>query len=566
MKLNTHAGFYGPPADPRLAAIQTPLNLQVWSTSLQGHPDKDYAQYILRGLEFGFQIGVDETRSFRSSPRNMQSATDNPGVVTTYISKETASGNILGPFTQDMASKVHISRFGTVPKKHQPGQFRLITDLSSPDGFSVNDAISPDDCSLSYISVDTVAQAAITLGKGSLIAKVDIKSAYRLIPVCPYDRKWLGMRWDDKIFVDGMLPFGLRSAPKIFNAVADALEWMVAREGVEHIYHYLDDFAVIGPPDSPCCQQALDVLVAKFAALGVPLAMEKLDGPTPVITFLGIEIDTIKQELRLPEDKLTRLLSLVSEWRCRKACTRRELESLIGTLQHASRVIRPGRSFMSRALALLKGAKRTRHSNIRLNKEFRSDLLWWHAFASHWNGASLVIHDRSPQFTLTSDASGHWGCGAWHESAWFQLAWDEASTHLGIAPKELVPIIIGAVVWGHTWTGGRVLARCDNAAVVAVINKRSCHDTHLMQMLRCLFFLEALHQFHITAMHLPGVENVLADRLSRNCLTAFKGHSDLFDADPTPIPPSILQWLLHPQMDWTSPSWMQLFTSFAPKV
>ena len=82
------------------------------------------------------------------------------------------------------------------------------------------------------------------MGKGSsLIAKIDIQSAYGPIPVCNYDRCWWGMKWQEQIMVDGMLPFGLSSAPKIFNAVADALEWIVGKEGVRFIFHYLDDFA-----------------------------------------------------------------------------------------------------------------------------------------------------------------------------------------------------------------------------------------------------------------------------------------------------------------------------------
>ncbi len=65
------------------------------------------------------------------------------------------------------------------------------------------------------------------------MAKTDIKSAYRLVPVHPQDRRWLGMRWDDATYVDGMLPFGLRSAPKLFTAFGDALEWCIARHGIE---------------------------------------------------------------------------------------------------------------------------------------------------------------------------------------------------------------------------------------------------------------------------------------------------------------------------------------------
>ena len=144
--------------------------------------------------------------------------------------------------------------------------------------------------------------------------------------------------------------------------------------------------------------------------------------PTPVITLLGIIIDTTKGELRLPEDKLQRLLQVVSEWGKRKVCTRRELESLIGVLQHAATVIKPGRSFLGRVISLLSVA-RQQHHHIRLNAEFRVDMTWWQMFASHWNGASLVLLPQSRTISMTSDASGSWGCGAWHEKDWFQLAW-----------------------------------------------------------------------------------------------------------------------------------------------
>ena len=162
-------------------------------------------------------------------------------------------GNILGPFTTSDAPRVHINRFGAIPKKHQPGRWRLITDLSFPVGTSVNDAIDPRPCSMAYVSVDQVAGQALTLGKGSLLAKIDVKSAYCLIPICPSDRMQLGMRWNNAIYVNGKLPFGLRSAPKIFNVLADGLEWCVSKEGVPYIYHYLDDFIVLGPPGSPVC-------------------------------------------------------------------------------------------------------------------------------------------------------------------------------------------------------------------------------------------------------------------------------------------------------------------------
>ncbi len=140
-----------------------------------------------------------------------------------------------------------------------------------------------------YTTVDQVAARAMSLGRGTLLAKINIKSAYyRLVPICPRDRLYLGMQWKSAVYVDGMLPFGLRSAPKIFNTLADGLEWCVRAEGVQHVFHYLDDFIVLGAAESPECSESLCSLKQTCRGLGVPLAEEKQDGPTSVITFLGI--------------------------------------------------------------------------------------------------------------------------------------------------------------------------------------------------------------------------------------------------------------------------------------
>ena len=118
---------------------------------------------------------------------------------------------------------VQVNRMGAVPKS-TPGKYRLIVDLSYPEGQSVNSRISEALCSLSYVSVEGAAQIMLRLGRGALLAKVDIRNAYRNIPVHPDDRWLLGLSWKGDIFIDTVLPFGLRSAPKIFNSVADALD------------------------------------------------------------------------------------------------------------------------------------------------------------------------------------------------------------------------------------------------------------------------------------------------------------------------------------------------------
>ena len=105
---------------------------------------------------------------------------------------------------------------------------------------------------------------------------------------------------------------------------------------------------------------------------------------------------------------------------------------------------------------------------------------------------------------------------------------------------------ISAAIWGKEWKGKRVLIRCDNTAVVSSINSRYCKDPLLMQLLRCLFFLEAQYQFKLKAEHITGVHNVLADNLSRDNLVSFRQLKSVANATPSDIPSSVLQWLLHP--------------------
>lgn len=112
-------------------------------------------------------------------------------------------------------------RYGVIPKIQQPGKWRLILDLSSPDGASVNDGIDLDQCSIAFATVDAAIEKIVELGRGALMAKVDVEHAYRNVPVHPDDRPLLGMTWNGKVYLD---TFGLRSAPKIFSSLSDTLE------------------------------------------------------------------------------------------------------------------------------------------------------------------------------------------------------------------------------------------------------------------------------------------------------------------------------------------------------
>ena len=245
-----------------------------------------------------------------------------------------------------------VSRFGLILKKDQKDKWRLIQDLSHPEGRSINDGIDRDLCSLTYVTVDRAVEQIIKLGRGTLMAKVDIKQAYRNIPIHPEDRHLLGMQFDGQVYLDTTLPFGLRSAPKIFTALADALEWILRRQGVEWLMHYLDDYLTLGAPGSHECAQNLNIITDCCNHLGVPLKQEQLEGPTMCLEFLGIILDTRNMEIRLSEERVGVLATLLKQWQNRKRCRKRQLLSLIGKLAHACKVVRVGRIFLRRLINL----------------------------------------------------------------------------------------------------------------------------------------------------------------------------------------------------------------------
>ncbi len=414
------------------------------------------------------------------------------------------------------------------------------------------------------MKVDDVVQQVLSLGKGSLLAKIDIESAFRNIPVHPQDRHLLGMQWNGQLYVDTVLPFGLRSSPKIFNCIADALQWIARQRGISYLDHYLDDFITAGAPKREECNQNLSILIGTCDILGLPMAIDKQEGPTTCIIFLGVELDTETFELRLPHHKLLRLKSLLQRWIHLRSVKKRDLESLVGQLHDASIVVRSGRTFIRRLIDALKSAHhRPSNSFVRLNVEARSDIFWWASFIEHWNGLSMMHNLRrdNPDIIITSDASGSWGCGAYCLSAWFQYQWPTELKDQHITVKELLPIIIAIAIWGADWANRSILCRCDNEAVVHIVNSGTSKDPLVMGLMRCLHFITAKFNLLLSATHLAGIENSLADALSRDHLSFFFTYHPQANQFPSPIPSALLDLLVHSRPDWMSPSWSSMFNN-----
>ena len=535
------------------------INLSAWTASLCRHPDSRYSRFILRGLEDGFRIGFNyRSKACRPAKRNMSSAGGHKTVINSYIEEERALRRLV---SSDAGSgRVQISPFGVIPKPHQPGKWRLIVDLSSPRGASVNDGIDPRLCSLSYVRIDKAAERVAALGRGAQLAKVDVQNAYRIVPVHPDDRSLLGLRWQGTVLLDTALPFGLRSAPKIFSAVADAVLWMMYDKGLTSGIHYLDDFLFFGAPDTRECEKNLALALEACRDLGIPVATHKVEGPATTLTFLGIEFDTVSGVLRLPTEKLARLKSCLKEWLGRRCCTKRDLLSLIGSLQHAAKVVRPGRTFLRRLVDLSRIPKALHHW-VRLNGEARSDIRWWDTFADTWNGVGLLatLGHVQPSIQVQSDAAGSWGCGATWHSKWLHFRWHKEMSDFPIATKEMYPVVLAAFIWGQWWSGQHVLFQVDNNTVAVAVRSGSCRERRVMQLLRALHFVAAKYQFTFTAEHILGSDNPVADAISRDSVPKAFSLSPQLEQVPDHVPAAIIRLLRAPSLDWTSDDFRSQF-------
>ena len=524
----------------------TPLHIVTWFTLLS-HSLINDAEWVIEGLRNGFFLGIQASHT-RSAKRNCRSAYEHPFVINNYLQEELSAGTMAGPFSTLPLQDLHINRFGVIPKS-TPGKFRLITDLSFPHKASVNDLISDSEAAVSYSGIPEALKLIMSLGAGCLLAKFDISRAYRLLPIHPSLYRYFGMLWEGKYYLDLALPFGLRSAPSVFTRFADVLQKLFEHEGhVPHILHYLDDFLIVGAPASTQAQDNLQSCERLCEALGVPLAKEKTEGPATSITFLGFTLDTVKLELRLPPTKLNKIRSSLSHWLHRRSCTKRELLSLIGTLQHCCQAIVHGRPFLRRLIDRSCLVDEL-HLHVPLSLWEREDIAWWIELMNSWNGRSLFYFptwERAPDTSISSDAAGAVGFAAINRQSWFAAEWPPGTENLSISVKELLPIVLAAHIWGNSWSRKRIVFKCDNLAVVMLLCKGSCRDRHLAFLLRELTMRAILCSFTFYAVHIPGKINVHADLLSRLKLQEFRRIAPDAASASLVIPPVLLQKLLCP--------------------
>ena len=517
--------------------VVSPIKVDVLEKFLKDYPCSGTRHFLLNGFRHGFDIGfrgnfIEEN----ARPRNLLSARNNVRQVSEAIAKELSRGHTSGPFPSPPFPQTHCSPIGSAPKPD--GSVRLILDLSSPRGDSVNEGISQEEFKCTYSKFDDAVRIVLELGRGVYLGKIDIKHAFRICPVSPEQWPLLCFEWLGQFFTDTRLPFGSRSSPFIFNTFAIALAWIVVNVGgVAHLIHYLDDF-FLANVTAQGCQRDIDTFLSFCSALGVPIAPDKLMGPCTCLTYLGIEIDTANMTIRLPSDKLKKLTEMLKDWVGKKKCTKRDLLALIGFLSFASKVVKSGRMFLRRLIDLSTTVD-SLHHRISLNADARADIAWWSSFIPEWNGVE-VIHPTpitSIDLQLFTDASNI-GLGCVFGTHWISATWrpdwaPSLSCHINL--RELFAVWVAVYTWGDEWANQEVVIHTDNQSVVDIWLTGTCADKNMMKIIRSLFFFTAKRNINLLMAHIRGTDNVNADLLSRLQVQQFRRNCPDADLHPTVV-------------------------------
>ena len=159
---------------------------------LHNHPNPAFVSFLTHGFCFGFDVGYRGPRSPRLAS-NLRSALARPTVIQDYRALECEAGHTASPFTSPPLPNFVVNPLGGVPKKHS-SKWRLIMH-PHPLGSSINDGVNICHFLLRYSMVQDAMDSVMLLGRGAPMAKLDIKSAFRLCPLRPKEHHQLGMRW-----------------------------------------------------------------------------------------------------------------------------------------------------------------------------------------------------------------------------------------------------------------------------------------------------------------------------------------------------------------------------------
>ena len=510
---------------------------------MHAYPDKEF---VLKGLLYGFDLGYAGPKNNQRCNNNL-GVNRNPVIAIKKVTEEAKLGRIAGPFSDPPFDYFKCSPL-SLREKSTPGQYRLLHNLSYPydeANTSVNGNIPRVLSSTKYATIEDAVRILGMLDSPYL-AKSDIASAFRLLPLRPDNYNITGFSLNGHFYYDRCLPMGASSSCQIFERFSDALVFILKTKfRIRYIVKVLDDFLFIGESEQEC-QEGLYAFTAFCSHVGIPIAAHKTEGPARNITFLGIHIDTVAKTLSIPLGKIAEYRAHILLALQRKSCTLREIRSLTGKLNFVCRIIPVGRCFLRRLYDLTIHATNP-HASITLPQAALDDLTTWLSFLLQYNAKELYAPHTPASHHLFADSSNI-GFAATYKGHYLFGIFPQEWLQYDIQVREFYPILIMVTILAKHFANKHILVRSDNSSVVGAITNQTSRNTVLMRMLRKFVLILLRNNIHCTALHIEGKSNSIADALSRLQVSSGVNGLQRLGLQPhrIPVPPSLtprnLKW------------------------
>ena len=492
--------------------LDSSLNISVWERYADGSSDE--AQ-LVEFIKYGFPLGYMGPPSDTAYVPNHASARNFPAQVSEFVNAEREKGALMGPFlASPFRPWAHVSPLMSRPKAGGDKR-RIISDLTFPQEKSVNAYIQKNSAlgEVRDHTLPTVADFVHDLkdvGVGAYMFTVDVARAYKNFRVDPLDWPLMCISWEDKVYIETAMPFGARSSSNNMQRAADMITRILEREGIR-ARMYLDDLIVVAESREVAHIQ-YERVRDLFHELGLPEAEDKVQPPATKVRWLGIDICSVSMSLSIPDDKLNQVREEVNRCRVKRTIHRKLYESLLGRLLHVAKCVVPARIFMSRMLQAYREAKSW---FVRVTPEVRADLDWFAEFCAQWNGRA-IIPPSDPSRSIQVDACLSGVGAADGERAYSGRITDAREGPFNITELETTNVIIAL----HTFLteadrGSHVLVECDNLAAVQALKWGKARNPILAECSRMAWMVQAVLDITISFAHIAGVNNGVADALSR---------------------------------------------------
>ena len=390
------------------------------------------------------------------------------------------------------------------PVMKKDGSARIILNLSK-----LNECVDNH-----HFKMDTIREAIALMRPNCFFASIDFKHAYYSVLVAECDRKYLCFEWNGQLFRFRVLPQGLSSSPRVFTKMLKPALAYLRHQSVIIII-YIDDSLIIDTDEEHCSQGIREALTL-FDRLGLTVSVQK-SVLTPVhrIEFLGFILDSTTMTVELTQSKKRKIKNLGQKLLKQTRVTIQALAEFIGNVVAAD----PAVQF---APLHYKGLEITRNDGLKkaagnymayvnLSLADRADITWW---VEHIHNSRRSITIPAPDFTTESDASTK-GWGAHFQGLATGGDWsrEEATEHINVL--ELRAALLTLQSFCSDFRDCHIRLMMDNTTAIACVNKQGSTKPRLFQITREVWAWAQERNIWLSAAHIPGVDNVIADRESR---------------------------------------------------